>query len=68
MHHHLVREGTRTQASLVIESGEPREVMHFCLLMGYGAGAFNPYLAYATLGGMIRDDISKGCQRRGGGP
>ncbi len=60
VHHHLVREGTRTQAGLVIESGEPREVMHFCLLMGYGAGAFNPYLAYATLGGMIRDEILKG--------
>ncbi|MGO9059319.1 MAG: glutamate synthase large subunit [Candidatus Binataceae bacterium] len=60
VHHHLIREGTRTQAGLVIESGEPREVMHFCLLMGYGAGAFNPYLAYETLRGMIEDDILKG--------
>jgi glutamate synthase domain-containing protein 2/glutamate synthase domain-containing protein 1/glutamate synthase domain-containing protein 3 len=55
VHHHLVREGTRTRAGLVVESGEPREVHHFALLMGYGAGAINPYLAYATLAGMIRD-------------
>ena len=40
---------------LVVESGEPREAMHFCLLVGYGAGAVNPYLAYATMAGMIRD-------------
>ena len=45
VHHHLTREGTRTRAGLVVESGEPREVQHFCLLIGYGAGAVNPYLA-----------------------
>ena len=45
VHHHLTREGTRTQVGLVVESGEPREVQHFCLLIGYGAGAVNPYLA-----------------------
>ncbi|MDB5108631.1 MAG: glutamate synthase large subunit, partial [Candidatus Binatus sp.] len=55
VHHHLIREGTRTRAGLVVESGEPREVMHFCLLIGYGAGAVNPYLAYATMAGMIND-------------
>ena len=55
VHHHLIREGTRTRCGLVVESGEPREVMHLCLLIGYGAGAINPYLAYATLGGMIQD-------------
>ena len=55
VHHHLIREGTRTRAGLVVESGEPREAMHFCLLVGYGAGAVNPYLAYATMAGMIRD-------------
>ncbi len=55
VHHHLIREGTRTRVGLVVESGEPREVMHFCLLMGYGADAINPYLAYATMIGMIRD-------------
>ncbi|HTY56859.1 MAG TPA: glutamate synthase large subunit, partial [Candidatus Binataceae bacterium] len=59
VHHHLIREGTRTQAGLVVESGEPREVMHYCLLVGYGAGAINPYLAFSTLAGMIRDGMLK---------
>ena len=49
VHNHLIREGTRTQVALIIESGEPREVMHFCLLIGYGASAVNPYLAIETL-------------------
>ncbi len=49
VHNHLVREETRTQVALIIESGEPREVMHFCLLIGYGASAVNPYLAIDTL-------------------
>src|SRR3954453_3876436 len=49
VHNHLIREGTRTQVALIIESGEPREVMHFCLLIGYGASAINPYLAIETL-------------------
>ena len=49
VHNHLVREGSRTQVALVVESGEPREVMHFCLLLGYGASAINPYLAIETL-------------------
>ncbi len=52
MHNHLVREGTRTQVALIIESGEPREVMHFALLIGYGASAVNPYLAIETLEDM----------------
>ncbi len=55
VHHHLIREGTRTRCGLVVESGEPREIMHLCLLIGYGAGAVNPYLAFATLASMIRD-------------
>jgi len=50
VHNHLVREETRTQVALIIESGEPREVMHFALLIGYGASAVNPYLALETLG------------------
>ncbi len=54
VHHHLVREGTRTQVALIIESGEPREVMHFCLLIGYGASAVNPYLAIETLEDQAR--------------
>jgi glutamate synthase domain-containing protein 2/glutamate synthase domain-containing protein 1/glutamate synthase domain-containing protein 3 len=49
VHHHLIREGARTRAGLVVESGEPREVAHFALLIGHGAGAVNPYLAYETL-------------------
>ena len=50
VHNHLVREETRTQVALIIESGEPREVMHFALLIGYGASAVNPYLALETIG------------------
>ena len=49
VHNHLIREGTRTQVALIIESGEPREVMHYALLIGYGASAINPYLAVETL-------------------
>ncbi len=56
VHHHLIREGARTKAGLVVESGEPREVHHFCLLLGYGAGAINPYLALAT----VRDLAEQG--------
>jgi glutamate synthase (NADPH/NADH) large chain len=48
-HHHLIRQGLRDQVGLVIESGEPREVHHFCVLAGYGAEAVNPYLAFETL-------------------
>ena len=55
VHHHLIREGTRTRCGIVVESGEPREVMHFCLLVGYGAAAVNPYLAFSTMAEMIRD-------------
>jgi glutamate synthase (NADPH/NADH) large chain len=53
VHHHLVRQHTRTQCGIVIESGEPREVMHFALLTGYGAGAINPYLAFETIHDMV---------------
>ncbi len=49
VHNHLVREETRTQCAIIIESGEPREVMHFALLIGYGASAVNPYLALETV-------------------
>ena len=59
VHHHLIREGTRTKVGIVVESGEPREVMHFALLMGYGAGAFNPYLAYESIRGLVREGIVK---------
>jgi glutamate synthase (NADPH/NADH) large chain len=49
VHNHLIREKTRNQVALIVESGEPREVMHFALLIGYGASAVNPYLAIETL-------------------
>jgi len=49
VHHHLVRQGLRMQTGLVIETGEAREVHHFCALAGYGAEAINPYLAFETL-------------------
>ena len=49
VHHHLVREGTRLQAGLVLESGEPREIHHFATLIGYGVSAINPYLMLESL-------------------
>ena len=49
LHHHLIRNGMRTKASLIVESGEPREVHHFATLLGYGASAINPYLALASV-------------------
>ncbi len=55
VHNSLVREGTRTGVALIIESGEPREVMHFSLLIGYGASAVNPYLAIETIEQMVND-------------
>ena len=57
VHHHLVREGTRTRCALVVESGDAREVHHCALLVGYGAGAVNPYLAFETLDDMIRQGL-----------
>ena len=49
VHHHLIRQGLRTSTGIVVETGEAREVHHFCVLAGYGAEAINPYLAFATL-------------------
>jgi glutamate synthase (NADPH/NADH) large chain len=60
VHHHLVRAGTRTQVGLVLESGEPREVHHFALLIGYGASAVNPYLAFETVHDQVRLGIITG--------
>ena len=57
VHHHLIRAGTRTQAGLVIETGEAREVHHFCLLIGYGAGAVNPYVAFETIADLHKDGL-----------
>ena len=63
LHHHLIRQGTRTRVSLVLESGEPREVHHFATLIGYGISAVNPYLVYETLGDMIQEGILAGIDR-----
>jgi glutamate synthase (NADPH) large chain len=60
VHHHLVREGTRTRCALVLESGDAREVHHCALLLGYGAGVVNPYLAFETLDDMIRQGLLVG--------
>jgi glutamate synthase domain-containing protein 2/glutamate synthase domain-containing protein 1/glutamate synthase domain-containing protein 3 len=57
LHHHLVRNGQRTSCGIIVESGEPREVHHFCTLIGYGAGAVNPYLAFESLAGMVSDGL-----------
>ncbi len=56
LHHHLIRREIRTSVGIVLESGEPREVHHFCTLIGYGVTAINPYIAYET----IRDLGEKG--------
>ena len=61
VHNLLVREETRTQVALITESGEPREVMHFALLSGYGASAINPYLALETVENLAwRGDLVGG--------
>jgi glutamate synthase (ferredoxin) len=57
VHHHLIREGTRARAGIVVESGEPREVHHFAMLLGYGAGAVNPYLALDTVADLCRRGV-----------
>jgi len=57
LHHHLIRQGTRTRVGIVLESGEPREVHHFALLIGYGCSAINPYLAFETIEDMIREGL-----------
>ncbi len=57
LHHHLIRKCTRTQLSLVLESGEPREVHHFALLLGYGASAVNPYVAFEAIDDMINQGM-----------
>ena len=56
VHHHLIREAVRGKVGIVVETGEAREVMHFCLLIGYGANAINPYLAYESLDDLHHAD------------
>jgi len=57
VHHHLIRSGTRTKIGLILESGEPREVHHFSLLIGYGCTAINPYLAFETIADLMREKL-----------
>ncbi len=55
LHHHLIEKGTRMKVSIVLETGEPREVHHFAVLVGYGANGINPYLVYETLANMYKE-------------
>jgi glutamate synthase (ferredoxin) len=57
LHHHLIRAGTRGRVGLVLESGEPREVHHFALLIGYGCSAINPYLAFEAIDDLIQEGL-----------
>jgi glutamate synthase (NADPH/NADH) large chain/glutamate synthase (ferredoxin) len=57
LHHYLIREGLRMRVSLVLETGEAREIHHFALLIGYGVSVINPWLAFETLDGMIREQM-----------
>jgi glutamate synthase (NADPH/NADH) large chain len=57
IHHHLIREKTRTRVGLVVETGDAREVHHICLLQAYGATAINPYLAFETIDQMIDEGL-----------
>ncbi|MBI9071569.1 MAG: glutamate synthase large subunit [Melioribacteraceae bacterium] len=63
LHHHLIENGTRTKVSIISESGEPREMHHFAVMIGYGANAINPYLVYETIeselnSGMYETELS----------
>ncbi len=55
VHHHLIRKRMRTSTGIAVETGEAREIAHFCLLIGYGAGVINPYLAFETFAQMLRE-------------
>ncbi|MET0894258.1 MAG: glutamate synthase large subunit, partial [Acidimicrobiia bacterium] len=57
VHHHLIREKTRTMVGLVVETGDAREVHHMALLAGYGAGAINPYLAFESIEDLVRQGL-----------
>ena len=57
LHHHLIREGLRTECAIVVETGEAREVMHFALLVGYGASAISPHLALSTMRALAEEGL-----------
>src|SRR5262249_12336919 len=64
VHHHLTRRGERTRAGLILETGDAREVHHMCLLIGYGAGAVNPWVAFESLDDMIRQGLLPGIDHK----
>ncbi|MDQ3293102.1 MAG: glutamate synthase large subunit [Actinomycetota bacterium] len=64
VHHHLIREKTRTKVGLVVEAGDAREVHHMALLLGFGAGAVNPYLAFDTVADMVKSGSVGGVAER----
>ncbi len=64
LHHYLIREGLRTRVSLVLETGDAREVHHFSLLIGYGCSAINPYVAFETIDDMIREGVLTGIDHK----
>jgi len=64
LHHYLIRTATRTRVSLVLESGEPREVHHFAVLLGYGVTAINPYLAFESIDDMIQQGMLPGIDHK----
>ncbi len=64
LHHYLIREGLRTQVSIVLETGEARQVHHFALLLGYGVSAINPYLAFETINELIHDGVLTGVDHK----
>ncbi len=66
LHHYLIREGLRTKVSLVLETGDAREVHHFALLIGYGVTAVNPYVAFETIDDMIREGMLPGLDHKKG--
>ena len=57
LHHHLIKKGLRSQVSLIVETGEAREIMHFALLIGFGASAICPYIAFSTIRQICEDGI-----------
>ena len=64
VHNHLERNGQRMKVGIIVETGEAREVHHFCLLCGYGAGAINPYLAFETVDALVDEGIFPGLNDR----
>ena len=64
LHHHLIRNGLRLKVALILESGEPREIHHFALLIGYGVSAVNPYLAYESIEDMIEQGLLRNVDKK----